>query len=117
VLEQWWSFWAKYLSVIILTGFFTFIGVLGRYLRSLQKNKAKFSFKVLFVEFFITLSLTIFVALICVSQNIDIIMTCVAVGLSGHFGTNGALVLICKYLKIDCSSFLPLKEENEKNDN
>jgi len=105
------EFWTKYLSIILLTAFFTFIGVLGRYLRTIQKKRLKFSFRSLFVEFIITLSITIFIALVCIEQSINTLTMCIAVGLGGHFGTSGTIAILCKYLKIDCKEILPNEEE------
>jgi len=114
MITDWIEFWAKYLSILLLTTFFTFIGVLGRYLRTIQKKRLKFSFRSLFVEFVITLSITIFIALVCIEQSINTLTMCIAVGLGGHFGTSGTIAILCKYLKIDCKDILP---QDEKEDN
>jgi len=108
------EFWTKYLSIILLTIFFTFIGVLGRYLRTIQKRRLKFSFKSLIVEFIITLSITIFIALVCIEQSINTLTMCIAVGLGGHFGTSGTISILCKYLKLDCKDILPQEERIEE---
>lgn len=111
MIDEWFEFWAKYLSVLLLTIFFTFIGVIGRYLRDMKRNKERFNFKAFFSEFLISLSLTIFLALACIASEIDILTTCIVVGVGGHFGTNGIIKLICKYIKLDCGDLIENKEE------
>ena len=114
MIDEWMNFWAKYLSIILLTIFFTFIGVMGKYLKIMKKNKEKFNFKSFLAEFFISLSLTIFLAFACISQDLDILTTCIVVGVAGHFGTNGIISLICKYIKLDCQDLIEKKEvQNE----
>lgn len=86
------NFWAKYLSIILLTIFFTFIGVMGKYLKyEKEKTKRDLIFKAFLTEFFISLSLTILLAFTCISANVDILTTCIVVGVAGHFGTNGII--------------------------
>ena len=113
MIDEWFEFWAKYLSIVLLTIFFTFIGVIGRYLRDMKRKKEKFNFKALFGEFLIALSLTIFLALACIASEIDILTTCIVVGVCGHFGTNGILKLICKYIKLDCGDLIENKEDEQ----
>ena len=38
MIDEWVNFWAKYLSIILLTVFFTFIGVMGKYLKNIKKK-------------------------------------------------------------------------------
>ena len=38
MIDEWMNFWAKYLSIILLTIFFTFIGVMGKYLKKYEKE-------------------------------------------------------------------------------
>ncbi len=111
MIDEWMNFWAKYLSIILLTTFFTFIGVVGKYLKNIKKNKESFNLKAFLTEFFITLSLTIFLAFACMSQDLDILITCIVVGVAGHFGTNGIISLICKYIKLDCQDLMEKKED------
>ena len=111
MIDEWFEFWAKYLSIFLLTIFFTFIGVIGRYLRDMKRKKEKFNFKALFGEFLIALCLTIFLALPCIASAIDILTTCIVVRVCGHFGTNGILKLICKYIKLDCGDLIENKED------
>ena len=111
MIDEWFEFWAKYLSILLLTIFFTFIGVIGRYLRDMKRNKERFNFKAFFSEFLISLSLTIFLALACIANEIDILTTCIVFGVGGHFGTNGIIKLICKYIKLDCGDLIENKEE------
>jgi len=113
MIADWIEFWAKYLSLFLLTTFFTFLGVVGRYFRILQKSEERFNPKAFITEFLISLSLTFLLALACISAHVDILLTCILVGVSSHFGTNGILAFICKYLKIDCSDFLQ-KEDKDK---
>ena len=113
MIDEWMSFWAKYLSVVLLTIFFTFIGVMGKYLKNMKRNKERFSFKAFLTEFFISLSLTILLAFACISANVDILTTCIIVGVAGHFGTNGIVMLICRYIKVDCEDLI---EKEEKKD-
>ena len=113
MIDEWVSFWAKYLSVILLTIFFTFIGVIGRYLKDMKRNNENFRVKAFLVEFFISLSLTILLALACISREIDIITTCILVGVSEHFGRNGIIKIICKYIKLDCQDLIAKKEKKE----
>lgn len=114
MIDEWMNFWAKYLSIILLTIFFTFIGVMGKYLKNMKKNKEKFNLKAFLTEFFISLSLTIFLAFACISQDLDILTTCIVVGVAGHFGTNGIISLICKYIKLDCQDLIEKKEVNNE---
>lgn len=111
MIDEWMSFWAKYLSVVLLTIFFTFIGVLGKYLKNMQRKKERFNLKAFLSEFFISLSLTILLAFACISQNVDILTTCIVVGVAGHFGTNGIISLICRYIKLDCQDLIEEKED------
>ena len=111
MIDEWMSFWAKYLSVVLLTIFFTFIGVLGKYLKNMQRKKETFNLKAFLTEFFISLSLTILLAFACITANVDILTTCIVVGVAGHFGTNGIIKLICKYIKLDCGDLIENKEE------
>lgn len=111
MLDGWLEFWAKYLYVFLLTAFFTFIGVIGRYLKDMKKNNERFKFRAFFIEFFISLSLTILLALACIKSEIDILTTCILVGVGGHFGTNGLVKIICKYIKLDCDDLLGKKED------
>lgn len=106
MIDDWINFWAKYLSLILLTVFFTFLGVMGRYLKNMKEKKEGFNFKAFFVEFCIALSLTVLLALACISRDIDTITTCIIVGVAGHFGTNGIVSLICRYIKLDCKDLL-----------
>lgn len=110
MIEGWWEFWAKYLYVFLLTILFTFIGVMGKYLKTMKINKERFNLKAFLTEFFISLSLTILLALACISANIDILTTCIVVGVAGHFGTNGIIMLICRYIKLDCQDLIEKKE-------
>lgn len=111
MIDEWVNFWAKYLSVVLLTIFFTFIGVLGKYLKNMQRKKERFNFKAFFVEFIIALSLTILLALACISREVDVLTTCIIVGVAGHFGTNGIVMLICRYIKLDCQDLIEKKED------
>ena len=106
MIEDWINFWTKYLSIILLTIFFTFIGVMGKYLKNIKKNKERFNMKAFLTEFFISLSLTMLLAFACISQDVDILITCIVVGVAGHFGTNGIISLICRYIKIDCQDLI-----------
>lgn len=110
MMDEWVNFWAKYLSVFLLTVFFTFLGVLGKYLRTIKKNKEAFNLKALAVEFLIALTLTFLLALACISNGIDTLTTYILVGIGGHFGTNGILKLICRYIKLDCGDLVEEKE-------
>ena len=114
MLEEWVEFWMKYLYIILLTMLFTFIGVTGRFLRDMKVNKTRFSMKAFLIEFLISLSLTIFLALACISRDIDVLTTCIVVGIGSHFGTNGIVRLICYYIRIDCSKFMQNKENTDK---
>ncbi len=111
MIDEWMSFWAKYLNVVLLTIFFTFIKILGKYLKKKKKKKERFNFKVFFVEFIIALSLTILLALACISRDVDVLTTCIIVGVAGHFGTNGIVMLICRYIKLDCQDLIEKKED------
>lgn len=113
MIDGWFEFWAKYLYVFLLTAFFTFIGVVGRYLRDMKKNNERFRFKAFFIEFIIALSLTIILALTCIRNEIDILTTCILVGIGGHFGTNGIIKIICNYMKLDCKDLIEKKEEKD----
>lgn len=113
MIDEWFIFWTKYLSIILLTIFFTFIGVLGKYLKNMKRNKERFNFKAFFVEFIIALSLTILLALACISREVDVLTTCIIVGVAGHFGTNGIVMLICRYIKLDCQDLIEKKEEKD----
>ena len=106
MIDDWINFWTKYLSIILLTIFFTFIGVMGKYLKNIKKNKERFNMKAFLTEFFISLSLTMLLAFACISQDVDILITCIVVGVAGHFGTNGIISLICRYIKIDCQDLI-----------
>ena len=106
MIDEWINFWAKYLSIILLTIFFTFVGVMGKYLKNIKKNEEKFNLKAFLTEFFISLSLTMLLAFACISQDVDILITCIVVGVAGHFGTNGIISLICRYIKIDCQDLI-----------
>lgn len=106
MIDDWINFWAKYLSIILLTVFFTFVGVTGKYLKNIKKNKESFNLKAFLTEFFISLSLTMLLAFACISQDVDILVTCIVVGVAGHFGTNGIISLICRYIKIDCQDLI-----------
>ena len=114
MLEEWVEFWAKHLYIILLTILFTFIGVIGRFLRNMKHKNIRFSFKALFIEFLIALSLTIFLALACISRDIDVLTTCIIVGIGSHFGTDGIVKLICYYIRIDCSKFMQNTENTGK---
>lgn len=111
MIDEWVIFWGKYLSIFLLTVFFTFIGVMGKYLKNMKRNKERFNLKAFLSEFFISLSLTIFLALACISQNVDVLTTCIVVGVAGHFGTNGIISLICRYIKLDCQDLMEKKED------
>ena len=113
MIDEWFIFWTKYLSVFLLTIFFTFIGVIGKYLKNMKRKKERFNFKAFFVEFIIALSLTILLALACISRDVDVLTTCIIVGVAGHFGTNGIVMLICRYIKVDCEDLI---EKEEKKD-
>ena len=113
MIDDWVVFWTKYLSVFLLTVFFTFIGVIGKYLKNMKRNKERFDFKAFFVEFIIALSLTILLALACISREVDVLTTCIIVGVAGHFGTNGIVMLICRYIKLDCQDLIEKKEEKD----
>lgn len=115
MLEEWFAFWVSYFYVLLLTVVFTFIGVLGRFLRDMKKKQIRFSLRAFLVEFLISLSLTVILALVCIANGIDILTTCVVVGVGGHFGTNGVIKLICHYIKIDCGSLVD--GDNEKSNN
>lgn len=106
MIDGWINFWAKYLSIILLTVFFTFVGVTGKYLKNIKKNKESFNLKAFLTEFFISLSLTMLLAFACISQDVDILVTCIVVGVAGHFGTNGIISLICRYIKVDCQDLI-----------
>lgn len=106
MIDDWINFWAKYLSIILLTVFFTFVGVTGKYLKNIKKNKESFNLKAFLTEFFISLSLTMLLAFACISQDVDILVTCIIVGVAGHFGTNGIISLICRYIKVDCQDLI-----------
>ena len=116
MLTEWIEFWAKHLSVILLTVVFTLVGVLGRYARAVQNSNVKFSFKNFMLEFVISLSITIFIALACISKEIDILTTSILVGLGGHFGTSGALSILCKYVGVDCRVIMDKLNGENKND-
>ena len=79
MITEWMEFWTKHLSVILLSMFFTLVGVIGKYLKSMKKNKERFNIKAFLSEFFISLSVTMLLALACISQNIDILTTCIVV--------------------------------------
>ena len=106
MIDDWINFWTKYLSIILLTIFFTFIGVMGKYLKNIKKKKERFNMKAFLTEFFISLSLTMLLAFACISQDVDILITCIVVGVAGHFGTNGIISLICRYIKVDCQDLI-----------
>lgn len=106
MIDEWINFWAKYLSIILLTIFFTFVGVMGKYLKNIKKNKERFNLKAFLTEFFISLSLTMLLAFACISQGVDTLITYIIVGVAGHFGTNGIISLICRYIKIDCQDLI-----------
>lgn len=112
MINDWIEFWGKYAGVFLLTVFFTFIGVLGKYLKSIQQKNESFKFRAFFVEFLISLSLTILLALACISAEVGILTTCIVVGVAGHFGTNGVIALICKYIKLDCENLIKKEDKN-----
>lgn len=114
MIDDWINFWAKYLSLILLTIFFTFMGVMGRYLKAIKRNNERFNFKAFFIELCIALSLTVLLAFACILRDVDILTTCIIVGVAGHFGTNGIVSLICKYIKLDCKDLIDNELNNIK---